>query len=148
MNPDGVMRGNWRHNAGGVDLNRDWGKFSQPETRTFGKLIEGEAANRRVVAFIDFHSTDRTVVFAPPIQNKSPTADFVPHLRATFERELAVLPDWTFSAKNPGAAKNWALETLGAPGMTMELDDNATPSYARSVGQATAGALLSYPGAN
>ena len=31
LNPDGVARGHWRHNLGGVDLNRDWGAFTQPE---------------------------------------------------------------------------------------------------------------------
>ena len=30
LNPDGVDEGNWRHNAGGVDLNRDWDLFVQP----------------------------------------------------------------------------------------------------------------------
>ena len=32
-NPDGVDKGHWRLNDGGLDLNRDWGKFTQPETR-------------------------------------------------------------------------------------------------------------------
>ena len=32
MNPDGVDNGQWRHNAGGIDLNRDWAAFNQPET--------------------------------------------------------------------------------------------------------------------
>ena len=32
MNPDGVALGYWRHNTGGVDLNRDWGPFTQPVT--------------------------------------------------------------------------------------------------------------------
>ncbi|MCC6446692.1 MAG: hypothetical protein IT210_24985 [Armatimonadetes bacterium] len=32
INPDGMVR-NRRDNAAGVDLNRDWGVFSQPETR-------------------------------------------------------------------------------------------------------------------
>src|SRR5262245_6773189 len=33
LNPDGVEHGHWRSNMGGVDLNRDWGIFAQPETR-------------------------------------------------------------------------------------------------------------------
>ena len=30
LNPDGITGGNWRMNLGGVDLNRDWGKFDEP----------------------------------------------------------------------------------------------------------------------
>ena len=33
MNPDGVDEGHWRHNTGGIDLNRDWAHYNQPETR-------------------------------------------------------------------------------------------------------------------
>jgi hypothetical protein len=33
VNPDGVDLGHWRHNTGGVDLNRDWEAFNQPEPR-------------------------------------------------------------------------------------------------------------------
>jgi len=145
-NPDGVMRGNWRHNAGGKDLNRDWGVWSQPETRTLGRFVESEAAQQRVVVFLDFHSTKRSVLYAPPLQNTSPTAAFVPHLRSTFEGRLSSLPRWSFSAKNPGAAKNWALTTLNAPGMTIELDDDATPAYSQALGQATADAVLTFFG--
>ena len=32
MNPDGADNGHWRHNSGGIDLNRDWSDFNQPET--------------------------------------------------------------------------------------------------------------------
>jgi cytosolic carboxypeptidase protein 6 len=33
VNPDGVDNGHWRHNSGGIDLNRDWEDFNQPETK-------------------------------------------------------------------------------------------------------------------
>ncbi|MEM6379309.1 MAG: M14 family zinc carboxypeptidase, partial [Bacteroidota bacterium] len=29
-NPDGIDNGHWRHNAGGIDLNRDWANVNQP----------------------------------------------------------------------------------------------------------------------
>ncbi|HBQ61210.1 MAG TPA: hypothetical protein DD671_16725, partial [Balneolaceae bacterium] len=28
LNPDGADMGHWRHNAGGIDLNRDWENFN------------------------------------------------------------------------------------------------------------------------
>ena len=39
MNPDGVDLGHWRHNAGGVDTNRDWSFYHQPEIKTTVQYI-------------------------------------------------------------------------------------------------------------
>jgi len=39
VNPDGVDLGHWRHNAGGIDLNRDWGTYYQPETRQIADAL-------------------------------------------------------------------------------------------------------------
>jgi murein tripeptide amidase MpaA len=143
-NPDGVMRGHWRHNAGGVDLNRDWGPFTQPETRSLARLIEAEAKGRRVVAFFDFHSTDRTVTYAPPRESSEAITAFLTHLRAHYEAHLKNPPKWSYGAKNPGAAKNWALSAFNAPGMTIELDDAVPPTDAHNLGEATAVATISY----
>ena len=30
----------WRHNANGVDLNRDWTAFTQPETQAIKNYLE------------------------------------------------------------------------------------------------------------
>lgn len=144
-NPDGVIRGHWRWGAGGMDLNRDWRDFTQPETQTLSAFIQGEAANRRTIAFFDFHSTARNVVYAPPLDAPSPTIDFLPLLKqrldAAVERELP----WTFSHSADGVtSKRWALEALHAPGLTMELDDDASDTTARRIGTATADALIAY----
>ena len=38
QNPDGVDLGHWRHNAGGIDLNRDWDRYNQPETKQMARV--------------------------------------------------------------------------------------------------------------
>ncbi|MEO0727450.1 MAG: M14 family zinc carboxypeptidase [Bacteroidota bacterium] len=59
LNPDGVDLGHWRHNAGGIDLNRDWGYYHQPEARHVANyVVETVGRNRSdVILGLDFHST-------------------------------------------------------------------------------------------
>ncbi|MCK0159117.1 M14 family metallopeptidase [Allomuricauda sp. F6463D] len=59
MNPDGVDNGFWRHNTGGIDLNRDWANFNQPETTAVKEFMEGlvEKTQGKFYFGIDFHST-------------------------------------------------------------------------------------------
>ena len=63
-NPDGVDNGHWRHNNGGIDLNRDWGDFNQPETAAIRDFVKYtvDSAGGKILFFIDFHSTDRKSV--------------------------------------------------------------------------------------
>jgi hypothetical protein len=146
-NPDGVMRGHWRWNNGGLDLNRDWRDFAQPETRALRDLILAEANGRRAIAFFDFHSTDRTVIYSPPLDANSPSIDFLPLLRRRLDAALDRTLSWSFSHNpNGNTAKRWSLEALRAPGLTVELDDNASASVARCVGAATADAVIAYVG--
>ncbi|MBS9462123.1 succinylglutamate desuccinylase/aspartoacylase family protein [Flagellimonas sp. 389] len=58
MNPDGVDNGHWRHNMGGIDLNRDWQNFNQPETKSVRDFLKKK--NKEGYEFVfgaDFHST-------------------------------------------------------------------------------------------
>ncbi len=58
MNPDGVDNGHWRHNLGGIDLNRDWWEFNQPETRAVRDFLKQKGAQGHTFVFgADFHST-------------------------------------------------------------------------------------------
>lgn len=58
MNPDGVDNGNWRHNSGGIDLNRDWQEFNQPETRAIRDFLKQKREDGYEFVFgVDFHST-------------------------------------------------------------------------------------------
>ena len=58
MNPDGVDGGHWRHNLGGIDLNRDWHDFNQPETRAVRDFLKQKSGEGFEFVFgADFHST-------------------------------------------------------------------------------------------
>jgi hypothetical protein len=58
MNPDGVDNGHWRHNVGGIDLNRDWQEFNQPETRAVRDFLRKRSREGYTFVFgADFHST-------------------------------------------------------------------------------------------
>ena len=144
-NPDGVDGGHWRLNAGGVDLNRDWGTFSQPETKALSEWIKAQAGSRSVVSMMDFHSTDRTVIYAPPLNAPSPTINFLPALEKVLKDRLTAAPEWSYGHNaNGGTSKGWALEQLKAPGITVELWDQIPKADARALGAAAADALIDY----
>lgn len=58
FNPDGADMGNWRHNANGIDLNRDWIEFSQPETQMAKRYFENKKQEGYKLQFVlDFHTS-------------------------------------------------------------------------------------------
>ncbi|MDA8852730.1 M14 family zinc carboxypeptidase, partial [Hyphomicrobiales bacterium] len=63
MNPDGVDNGHWRYNINKIDLNRDWGTFSQPETIVVNEKLIRLTANSKLALFIDFHSTYKNIFY-------------------------------------------------------------------------------------
>ena len=144
LNPDGVEAGHWRHNHGGVDLNRDWGPFTQPETRAAYGYIERAFSNGATPALmLDFHSTRRDVFYTQLPEDFAPQPDF-----ATDWLELVQsrLPDYTVerdarpTSEQPNS-KNFFFTTYGIPAITYELGDETdrdlinrvTPVFAASM---------------
>lgn len=129
MNPDGVTHGNWRHNMGGIDLNRDWGPFTQPETqaieREFQRFKDGDD---KIVLFLDFHSTWRNLLYtqtdAEPTNPAFFTRDW---LKAVDERlDDDVYKFTREQSPNSGkpVSKNYMYATFGIPAITYEVGDN------------------------
>lgn len=126
-NPDGVQNGHWRHNAAGVDLNRDWIAFNQPETRAIRDNILKHVATdslKKVYYGIDFHSTNENIFYPINREIKTFPEDFtyvwVDSLQAAFpDTEFSVEP---FDTSSP-IAKNWIYRTFGADAVTYEVND-------------------------
>ena len=58
LNPDGADLGNWRHNANGVDINRDWIDFTQPETKMVKNYLDEKTSKGAKIKFaLDFHTS-------------------------------------------------------------------------------------------
>ena len=127
MNPDGVMQGHWRHNNNGVDLNRDWRLFAQPETRQVrdALLKVAAVAEARPFLFLDFHATHRNLFYTQADQHETFPKDFTRRWLVGLRQRF---PEYEFrrhGSHNPrgGTSKSWAYEQFGIPAITYEVGD-------------------------
>lgn len=147
MNPDGVDNGHWRHNAGGIDLNRDWANFQQPETRAVKTFMENRIGETQGKFYfgIDFHSTWDDIYY---------TVD--PKLEGNMPR---LVPDWLEAVKNaidsydpnirPGdkmeptaVSRNFFFVNFGAEALVFEIGDNTPRSFVEEKGRISADILM------
>jgi len=136
VNPDGVDLGHWRHNTGGVDLNRDWEAFNQPETmavRNAFMRVVGESGGE-VWFGIDFHSTPEDVFYTldRSLETNPPGVidrwlDFI----------ATSLPDYEVNDSPSGLAtpmsRNWFYRAFGAPALIYEVGDETDRGLIRLV---------------
>ena len=159
MNPDGVDYGHWRHNAHGIDLNRDWVNFNQPEPRAVrnevGKLI---SSGKKIDFFIDFHSTQHDVFYT--LSLKSLMDENLPEERNNKRKSgynliskwlanvQSVLPDYhvniydSLSSPTSSTSDRWIMREYDVPGLTYEVGDETDRDLIKKVAEASANELM------
>ena len=145
VNPDGVDLGHWRHNAGGVDTNRDWSKYRQPETRAIVKYIEKTLKKQKanLVLGLDFHSTWYDVFYTNKVRQSTPFPNFLDQWFSALESRI---PNYKVNEKASNStqpvSKGWLLYGHKAVGVTYEIGDETPRDSIQLIGQTSAKALM------
>ena len=141
VNPDGVDLGHWRHNANGIDLNRDWGFYRQPEVKAITKAIvkASKKSKGKVILGIDFHSTQEDLYYT----SHTIEGTTIPH----FYDEWFGAIDTTFPDYEPNeirddstqpVSKGWFLTTFKATAVTYEIGDETARDFVKEKGKVAA----------
>lgn len=145
VNPDGVDLGHWRHNAGGVDTNRDWGKYRQPEIKAIVKYIDKSLRKNKtnLVLGLDFHSTWYDVFYTNKERKQTPFPHFLDQWFQALERSI---PDYKVNEKASNStqpvSKGWLLYGHKAVGVTYEIGDETPREDIQIIGKTSAKALM------
>lgn len=146
MNPDGVDNGHWRHNMGGIDLNRDWQEFNQPETRAVRDFLKQKSEEGFAFVFgADFHSTWDDIYY--PVDT-TVTGEKGKIVFDWIERISSRLPQkkTNISASdriNPTmVSRNFFYATYGMPAIVFELGDDTPRNFLKQKGVVAAEELM------
>ncbi len=142
INPDGVDLGHWRHNAGGIDLNRDWALYRQPETRQVADYCTKLSRKYKapVIIGVDFHSTQEDIYYnrdesAPPSALPGFNHRWIEAIHRHFPQDIG---QEDRSPLGKPISAGWFLLHFGAEGLTFELGDEDSPLYLEEKGRIAA----------
>lgn len=133
MNPDGVDNGHWRHNSGGIDLNRDWADFNQPETQFVRDFLRKKlnGTQSKLYFGIDFHSTWDDI-FYTNLTEKPTNMDGL--IKRWFEDLEKAIPDYKVNARGSKPAsgvisKAFFNREFNAEALVYEVGDNTSREF-------------------
>jgi hypothetical protein len=147
MNPDGVDNGFWRHNVGGIDLNRDWTTFNQPETLAVSEFIKERErkTNGKFYFGIDFHSTWDDIYYTIADSYKGNMPGLVPEWLDNVKKEIpGYNPNISPSDKMEPAiiSRNYFYVSHGMEALVYEIGDNTDRDFIILKGQTSAIELM------
>ncbi|MDP5036118.1 MAG: M14 family metallopeptidase [Alishewanella sp.] len=152
MNPDGVHRGNWRHNRNGLDLNRDWKNRSQPETQALHTKLKAIEAEGGVIRFaLDFHSTNRNVYYT--MDHDYVTAKGKPlaqpqlvnnWLSSLAERVPYKIENRPSHNQDSGVFKQYMADEFGVHSVTYEVGDDTDRAEIKVMAEAALRTLIEH----
>jgi predicted deacylase len=147
MNPDGVDGGNWRHNSGGIDLNRDWTVFNQPEDKTvsdFLKRRETETGGKFFFG-IDFHSTWDDIYYPMTRRNEGNSPGLVQDWLTNIQASLPGYKPVIQAQDNPLPARvsrNYFLTAHKMEAIVFEIGDNTPRDFIKKKGRVGAEEIM------
>jgi hypothetical protein len=147
MNPDGVDNGFWRHNTGGIDLNRDWANFNQPETSAVKDFMEGmvEKTQGKFYFGIDFHSTWDDIYYTvdPELHGNMPNlvSTWLDGLKKRIEGyDPNIKPNGDLVPTT--VSRNYFFVKHGAEALVFEVGDNTPRDFLKEKAEKGAEALM------
>ena len=133
MNPDGVDNGHWRHNTGGIDLNRDWADFNQPETQIVRDFLMNKlnGTQRKLYFGIDFHSTWDDIFYTNITEKPTNMDGLIAQWFIELEQSI---PDYKVNARGskPGTgviSKAFFNSEFNAESLVYEVGDNTSREF-------------------
>lgn len=145
MNPDGVEWGHWRHNANGVDLNRDWSKFKQPEVIAVDKYLT-ELVNKghKMSMAVDFHSTHKDIFYTMPSDYGMQQPYLVNNWLNKLDNQYENFSVIQQPGNNPGRGvfKQYFADKFDVHAITYEMGDNTDRAFIRKLAIDAANSLM------
>lgn len=148
VNPDGVDLGHWRHNAQGIDLNRDYAEYQQPEIKALTEFVVKTAASdkAKIIMGLDFHSTYEDVYYTNQetegVALAGLEAEWLNAIRAGLAAHNYQLKQEKHSVTSNPSAQHWFYRQFKALGITYEIGDNTERDFIKEKARVSADALM------
>lgn len=144
-NPDGVDLGHWRHNAGGIDLNRDWAFYRQEEINTLVNHLINTAKKdkNKVILGLDFHSTQEDLYYTLPPEAKPVLYPFKKYWLQAIDNALPnYTPDDHPDPFGQPVTKTWFYYQFNADAVIYEIGDETSREFIRQKAEAAAREMM------